>query len=127
MKYVNLNYLKELSRNNNAFVVKIINGFMDQVSDAIPDMEQQVAGKDWEGLYSLLHRLKPSLEIMGVHALKSTIVAIEDSISTETNMNSIYESIEKIKDTLKDVVVELEVEKEKLTNELSFHKKELQV
>jgi len=78
-------------------------------------------------LYSLLHRLKPSLEIMGVHVLKSTIVAIEDSISTETNMDSIYASIEKIKDTLKDVVVELEVEREILTNELAFHKKELQV
>jgi len=119
MKYVNLNYLKDLSRNNNAFVVKIINGFVKQVADAVPDMEEQLVTKDWEAMYSLMHRLKPSLEIMGIHNLKSTVIAIEENIAKEIDLQKIPDLVETIKDTLKDVVKELEVEKELLMNQLS--------
>lgn len=117
MKHTDLNYLKNLSRGNNAFVIKIINKTIEQVSDALPKMEQQFATKDWESLSNLMHKMKPCLEIMGIHTLKKTMITIEESTSEDVDLENIEEinnMLEKVKIAFEDLIIELEAEKQSL-------------
>jgi HPt (histidine-containing phosphotransfer) domain-containing protein len=120
MKYSNLSYLKDVSRGNNKFVLKTIDSFIEQVLDALPEMERQLADKDWDGLSSLMHRMKPCLDIMGIASLKNTVVTLENCAANKINLNDVTQLVEKLKQTFQDVLSELEIEKQSI-NQLIFH------
>jgi HPt (histidine-containing phosphotransfer) domain-containing protein len=116
MKYINLKYLKSISRGDNGFVINTINSFIEQLADSLPEIEHQLINEDWEGLYTCIHRIKPGLDIMGIQSLKPTLTSIEKITSDKIDMQKLPDLVGEVKQTFKNVIQELEAEKIILAN-----------
>ena len=64
--YVDLSYLKEFAKGNNATVIKYISMFQASAPALLRNMEVAMEGADANGVYAALHTLKPQLQFMGI-------------------------------------------------------------
>ncbi len=73
----NLSKLISLSRNDKVYVQKMIQIFVDQTLISIYQMKEAYAIKDLDTLYKIVHKIKPSIDGMGIEILREDIREIE--------------------------------------------------
>lgn len=110
-KYIDLDYLKQISNGSNEFIYQMITVFMEEVPNEIKNLENHLANKDWAALKATAHKMKPSFSFMGVKGLEDNIHAIEKNCAEEKNLEQIPGLIERIKTITEEVIGELEKEK----------------
>jgi CheY-like chemotaxis protein len=72
-----LSKLKEMSRGNTPFVVKMLQIFVSLTTKSIEDMQVAWGNKDIDRLRQIAHKIKPSIDDMGIQILKNDIRAME--------------------------------------------------
>ena len=72
-----LSKLKGIANGNEAFVKKMIQLFIDQTPPSVAAMEAAYRANDFEAVSKIAHRIKPSIDNMGIISLKSNIREIE--------------------------------------------------
>jgi CheY-like chemotaxis protein/HPt (histidine-containing phosphotransfer) domain-containing protein len=80
-----LSYLIKASDNNQEFIQEIINTFLDSMPKTIEEIQTQLQLKNWEHLAKVVHKIKPSITLMGIHHLKDRIALLEHE--TRTNLD----------------------------------------
>ena len=78
-KIYDLTDLRVISRGNEAFVIKMIKMFIDQTPLHLADMENRYHENDYKGMAAVAHKIKPSIDNMGIISLKEVIREIEKS------------------------------------------------
>lgn len=63
-KPYSLNYLKELSDNNTAFILESLSIFKNSVSDRLKDLEQALSLFKYKETREIAHNIKPSFEML---------------------------------------------------------------
>ncbi len=116
-KCINLNYLREISENNESFFKDFINLFLKNAPVSISEMEAALQQNDWEKLRQSAHKIKPSLSYLGMKEIHLAAVSIEENAKKQINLTEIPALLSKIKTTCKKAFAELEQE---LTN-ISAH------
>lgn len=76
-KLYNLTKLLSLSRNDTAYVQKMVQIFIDQTVLSIQQIKDAYALKDLNTVYKIAHKIKPSIEGMGIDILRNDIREIE--------------------------------------------------
>jgi HPt (histidine-containing phosphotransfer) domain-containing protein len=110
-KYIDLDYLKQISNGSNEFIYQMISVFMEEIPKEIKNLETHLANKDWKAMRATAHKMKPSFSFMGVKELEESIADIEDDCVNEKNLDQLPGLIERIKDITNDVIKELDKEK----------------
>ncbi|MDZ7650121.1 MAG: ATP-binding protein [Cytophagales bacterium] len=82
-----LSYLIKASDNNQEFIQEIINTFLDSMPKTIDEIQIQLQLKNWDHLAKLVHKIKPSITLMGIHHLKEKIALLEHE--TRTNQDEL--------------------------------------
>ena len=77
IKLYDLTMVNLIGKGNEGFIHKMITLFLEQVPADILKMKEFVQNQDWEQLSKLAHRMKPSIESMGIGSLKDAIREIE--------------------------------------------------
>lgn len=72
-----LSKLNGIANGNEAFVKKMIQLFIDQTPPSVAAMEAAYRANDFEAVSKIAHRIKPSIDNMGIISLKSDIREIE--------------------------------------------------
>lgn len=72
-----LGKLREISRGDHLFLHKMIGIFAEQTPVAISEMKAAMAAGHWDSVSKLAHRIKPSIDNMGIQTLQSVIRDIE--------------------------------------------------
>jgi len=80
-----LSKLKALSRGDEDFVRSMIEIFRQQTPLALKEMKEALRKKDYETLAQTAHRIKPSIENMGIKQLDGVASEIELAIKTKGN------------------------------------------
>jgi PAS domain S-box-containing protein len=75
-----LNYLKKVSGNNQDFIREMIQTFVKTIPPIIEDINASILLSDWARTAKLVHQIKPSLTLMGIHALKEPVMHIEAAL-----------------------------------------------
>jgi CheY-like chemotaxis protein len=101
-----LTKLKALSRGDEAFVLKMLGLFADMMPRAITEMQTAVNAQDFENLQKVMHRIKPSVDNMGIVSIRSHIREIEQADS-ETDRLLMMDHTRFIADVLERVVAEV--------------------
>jgi len=101
-----LEKLKELCRGNEEFLQKMLRLFLEQTPLRIKDMHEAFAAKNWQAVSDTAHKMKPSLDNMGIHSLRETVRNLEKAkeFTPEKNQeNLVYFQIilEKVLEDLK--------------------------
>lgn len=95
-----LNSLYNLSRGNNDFVIKMIEIFIKQTEETLIKVEDAIKSNELTEISKLIHKIKPSVEGMGIISLMDNIKKLETMDKSETNKQEIIQLFEIIKEGL---------------------------
>ncbi len=107
-----LTMVKQIGKGNPDFIGKMVTLFLDQMPYDIIKLKQQADKDDWEALSKLAHRMKPSIEGMGIYSLKTIIRELESkSRNNETICDTEMKQLVAITcETMEKVLVQLRIE-----------------
>lgn len=72
-----LTMVRQIGKGNPDFIGKMVSLFLDQLPNDIIKLREYANQNEWEALSKLAHRMKPSIEGMGIHSLKTIIRELE--------------------------------------------------
>ncbi|MRX41674.1 PAS domain S-box protein [Flavobacterium sp. LC2016-23] len=109
-KRYDLKVLHSISRGNAEFVSKMIIIFIEQIKEILPNAEAALASDNFSVLNQLVHKIKPSIESMGIISIKEEIALLEKSTREIPDKEKITRLFFKIKETLLIVAEQLQEE-----------------
>ncbi|MBL7871772.1 MAG: response regulator [Cyclobacteriaceae bacterium] len=83
--FVDFTYLKKVSNDNQEFIQEIINTFLDSMPETITDIRTHLQNKNWSHIGKVVHKIKPTITLMGIHTLKDKILELE--LETKKGIN----------------------------------------
>ncbi len=99
--------LEEISRGNKDFVEKMIRLFVEQVPASIEEMQAAYLERNFDMIKKVAHRIKPSIDNMGVSSLKAEIREIETLAMDNTDSPKLIKLIQQLDSKIKKVVDKL--------------------
>lgn len=98
-----LDKLREISRGNDQFLVKMIGIFRRQSSEVLADMRNAHGKKDFDRLRKLAHKLKPSLDNLEISGFAREIRELEKWDEKTSNNEQIQELLDRLEQVLTEV------------------------
>lgn len=102
-----LSQLKQMSRGNDAFVNKMIEIFIKLTEENTTNFKEALANDDIERVKKLAHKIKPSIDQMGIISLKEVVRSVEKFDEASGNKQELSSAVEIICNTLQKVSNEL--------------------
>ena len=81
-----LAYLRSISDDNHEFLQEMLQTFVESIPPVLREMEAAVNEENWKKLSRLAHQIKPSFSLMGMTALRKTVVSIEQNGDQQVNL-----------------------------------------
>lgn len=101
LEKIDLTYLKKVTSNNESFLRDMITTFLDTMPKSIDEIRVHAGSKDWDNLARAVHKIKPSLAMMGLNKTRDIGAQIELSAKERT-------SLKKLPEITKEFCVQLE-------------------
>ncbi len=86
---IDLDYLQKMSGNNQKFIDEMLAAILRSLPKSIEEINSFTEAKNWESLASAVHKLKPSLTLMGLHEAKELALVLEDLAKHKKNIATI--------------------------------------
>ncbi|MEL1253542.1 PAS domain S-box protein [Flavobacterium sp. DGU38] len=109
-KLYDLKSLHSISRGNPEFITKMIIIFIDQINEVIPNAESALSSNDFLVLSQLIHKIKPSIEAMGISSITEDIKMLEKISKEGSDTEKITNTFFQIKNTLLTAIEQLKEE-----------------
>lgn len=74
---VDLTYLQKVSGNNKDFIAEIVNSFIASTPHALSEIKSHLDKKDWVKMEKEVHKIKPTLSMIGLVATREKAIEIE--------------------------------------------------
>lgn len=103
----NLAKVYALSDNDPEFVMQIITLFVTEVPEDLKFVEQGIKDKDHKLAYSYAHKIKPSLDLLGMTVAHQEILEVEAWTKREGKRKEIDDTFESIKSQVEKAVKEI--------------------
>lgn len=108
--HTNLTYLRGLAKGSRAFIIQMLNIYIQQTPGALERIDNALKNKDWKALRASVHKIKPSTMFVGLNEIKNDISLLEDYAIEESHLDEIPGMVAKIKRTCTEAIPELEKE-----------------
>lgn len=99
-----LSLLKNLSNNDEAFIIDMLNTFRRTAGPIIERMENLVAAKRFESLGREAHKFIPGVSFLGIKDLESDLIRIEENAKDGTDFDKMEELVMKVKIKVKELI-----------------------
>ena len=99
--------LKELSAGDTSFFNNMILLFISQTEENVNNIREHFTDKNLKQVQSIVHKMRPSVNIMGVHTIKEDLQNIEDLADKAGSTAELARLIEKVLSVLSKVVRQL--------------------
>ncbi len=109
-KLYDLTSLKEISRGNEAFVKKMLHLFIEQVPAALSEINNSFEQSDFLAIKKAAHRIKPSIDSLGINSLKSVVRQIETLALENKHSEELTRLLQQFNSNLKKVITALKKE-----------------
>jgi len=106
LKY-NLSKVYALSDNDPEFVNEILNLFVKEVPEDLAQIKEGIKKKDHKHAYAYAHKIKPTLDLMGLNVAFEEILQVEAWAKAEGKKKDIKETFKSVKNQVNDAVKEL--------------------
>ncbi len=105
-----LSLLEQTAMGNRDFMKKMIQMFVDQTPGLMNEMQQHLSQQQWEQLGAKAHKLKPSIDLMGIAPLKQEIRDIEQFAKNGENLEILPSKITHLSQILTEALHQLKNE-----------------
>lgn len=106
LKY-NLSKVYALSDNDPEFVNEILKLFVTEIPDDILQIKEGIKKKDYKHAYAFAHKIKPTLDLIGLNVAFEEILQVEAWTKVEGKKKEIKETFKSIKNQVNDAVKEI--------------------
>ena len=109
-----LKLLKEIAAGNRDFMKKMIDIFIEETPDSLLDLLENCKATNWERVKSIAHKLKPSIEYLGIKGMYKVVVEIEALAVQRDNKNKeeVISKTEYLTKVIDDSIRQLKEKKE---------------
>lgn len=105
--HYNLAKVYAISDNDPEFVTQIITLFVTEVPEDLLEIKQGIKTKDYKQTYAYAHKIKPTLDLLGLKVAFEEILQIEAWAKSEGEKKEIRETFKSIKNQVSDAIKEL--------------------
>lgn len=109
-KYTDLAYLHTISKGNTSFEQKMLSTFVSQARTDVQKLKDALAVRDWDTIYLLAHKMKPSLQFVGLNLLLGDILSLESLAKQKNDFNRAAETISVISNVINIAIEEIKEE-----------------
>jgi HPt (histidine-containing phosphotransfer) domain-containing protein len=106
LKY-NLSKVYALSDNDPEFVNEILNLFVTEVPEDLKQIKEGIKKKDHKHAYAYAHKIKPTLDLLGLNVAFEEILQIEAWTKAEGKKKEIKETFKSVKAQVNDAIKEI--------------------
>lgn len=104
----NLSKVNELSDNDPDFARQIVTLFLEEVPPEVKNIRQGMKEKDYTRVYQAAHKIKPTLDLLGMDEAYEDILAIEAWTKAEGKKKEIKAVVKNLRQKVSDTIKELE-------------------
>jgi len=116
-KYTDLVYLMQRTNSNPALMMEMISLYLEQTPPLVDAMKLSMENKDWNSLYSAVHKIIPSFSIMGIHHDIEVIAKkVQEFAGSQKQTDGISELVIHLENVCTEACKELETEYKVLKN-----------
>jgi HPt (histidine-containing phosphotransfer) domain-containing protein len=105
--HYNLAKVYALSDNDPEFVNQILSLFVNEIPDDLAEIKEGIKKGDHKHAYAYAHKVKPSLDLLGLNVAFEEILQIEAWTKAEGEKKEIKETFKSVKTQVEDAVKEL--------------------
>jgi YesN/AraC family two-component response regulator len=105
-----LKKLESIAQNNQSFILKMVSLFSRQAPADVREIETAFEKQDYPSVRSVAHRMKPSIDNMGIISLHGLIREIELFNEAESTIPKLEMNIRELSETIRQVVERLQKE-----------------
>ncbi len=102
-----LTMVRSVSGGDEAFIKKMVQLFIETVPPGLADLQEALAGQQWQKMGKIAHKLKSTIDSMGISALKDEIRLIENNGRYEKDLEGLPELSNKVTTVISDCIVQL--------------------
>jgi HPt (histidine-containing phosphotransfer) domain-containing protein len=113
-KIIDLTYLREASANNKVFLKEMIGIFLEQTPGLIISLHAASKVEDWMEFRRIMHKIKPTITMMGIHDLDSDIAKIDNAVKKGIEIDKLPSLLQRFEILCNQSYVELRTELESL-------------
>ncbi|MDD2307015.1 MAG: PAS domain S-box protein [Prolixibacteraceae bacterium] len=108
IKCTNLEYLNIRTKSNKLLMMEMISLYLKQTPPLIISMKQGLREKDWNLLYSAVHKMIPSFSIMGINSdFEDMAKKVQEYASNQQHSEGIPEMVLQLEEVCEQACVEL--------------------
>jgi CheY-like chemotaxis protein len=107
---IDLSYLHELSRGNKEFVTEVITIFLQETPKEMSNGKKFLEEKNFEDLYKVIHKLKPSYALMGMHQATEAVLEIQYQCKNTKDLEKVTDAFFRIQNALNKALPQLEIQ-----------------
>jgi len=117
LKYTDLDYLIRRTKSNPILMMEMISLYLEQTPPLINAMKESWKSKDWESLYSAVHKIIPSFAIMGIsNDYENMAKKVQEFAKNQQQSDDISDMVLQLENVCTQACAELEVEYETIKN-----------
>ena len=105
--YYNLSKVYAISDNDVEFAKQIVLLFLEEVPAEMKNIKSGLKEKDHQKVYQAAHKIKPTLDLMGMDLAYEDVLAIEAWTRVEGKKKEIKEVVKSLKEAISKTVKEL--------------------
>jgi PAS domain S-box-containing protein len=106
-KIIDLTYLKEASGNNKKFLKEMIGIFLAQTPGLIANLHETSKAEDWVEFRKIMHKVKPTITMMGIHELEPEVVNIDNAVKKGIEIEKLPVMLERFENLCNQAYLEL--------------------
>lgn len=95
-KYTDLTYLRSISKGNTAFEQRMLSAFVEQAAADVQRLKNAVQQADWDMIYMIAHKMKPSLQFVGLDLLQPDILSLEMAARQKKDMDKVADVVSNV-------------------------------
>jgi HPt (histidine-containing phosphotransfer) domain-containing protein len=105
--HYNLAKVYAISDNDSEFVLQIITLFVTEVPEDLLQIKEGIKKKDHKHAYAYAHKIKPTLDLLGLKVAFEEILQVEAWTKAEGEKKEIKETFKSIRNQVSDAIKEL--------------------
>jgi signal transduction histidine kinase/CheY-like chemotaxis protein/HPt (histidine-containing phosphotransfer) domain-containing protein len=107
-----LDYLVEMAKGNDAFVLEMIDVFIDQTPHDLLEIQKAISRADYEVIKSISHKMRTSISFVGLpEKTEESLLKMEELSAQESSLDSIKQEFELVKSICEQALKELMAER----------------
>jgi PAS domain S-box-containing protein len=117
VRCIDLDYLFRRTKSNPDLIMQMIALYLEQTPPLILEMKQSLHEKNWNSLYSAVHKMIPSFSIMGISTdFENMAKQVQEYASTQKQTDGIPALVSKIENVCTQACIELKEEYNAIKN-----------